>query len=209
MLAVQPREATDRSSSLGGPPSATWSAPMRNLSVAPHHHGHEPPEPAGEIGSTVHRDRFIYDVGGNATGPNGEGGVAIRPRRWRHQKADVTAGRRNIFFNSLAQVLPQVESIGELQARPGCLTCSFRIAAGSVPADHLRTWPSIQPPGQSVAVPAVDEVDRPSRYGDRYLSHVFGHPAQKRKRGGGWATRRCQDTSPESGSIRTTQPRPV
>jgi hypothetical protein len=74
--------------------------------------------------------------------------------------AEVGAAGIDRLLYRLAEVLPQVEAVGDLhrlrRARPG----TFAITTGAVPADHGDLAVAAQPPGQVRAVPAVEDLDR-------------------------------------------------
>jgi hypothetical protein len=74
--------------------------------------------------------------------------------------AEVGAVGVDRLFDRLAQVLPQVEAVGDLYGARRAVAGAFAITARAVPADHRHLGMRAQPRGQVRAVAAVEELDR-------------------------------------------------
>lgn len=64
------------------------------------------------------------------------------------------------LLDRLAQVLPEVEPVRDLNRVRGAGAGTFAIAAGAVAADHLNFGVLPQPRGEAGAVTAVEHVNR-------------------------------------------------
>ena len=83
-------------------------------------------------------------------------GPAPRPRR---QVLAVPADRP---LDRLAEVVPQVPAVGDLDRLRRAAGAAVGVDPGPVPADHLRSRPGRQPGGERVRRPLAQDVDGPA-----------------------------------------------
>jgi hypothetical protein len=61
---------------------------------------------------------------------------------------------------ALCSALPQVPPVGDLNRLGRAAVAAIGVDPGTVPADHLRSWPGDQPLGEQVRRAVVEDVDR-------------------------------------------------
>jgi hypothetical protein len=69
--------------------------------------------------------------------------------------------REHDLVHGLAEVLPQMPAIRDLDSLWGSFSGSRRVVAATVPADDLDLGMGGQPPLQSLCIPVGQHVDRP------------------------------------------------
>jgi hypothetical protein len=65
-------------------------------------------------------------------------------------------------LDRLGEVVPQMPAVGDLDRLRCAAGGAVGVEAGAVPADHLGARPGLEPVGERVGGPAVEDVDRPA-----------------------------------------------